>query len=445
MAIRSFDVFNRYGGLVGPDEAISAVVYPRRGIARVRARGDYSSGWPTFLGCRAARAKHLKGVRLPYRCHRTSGEENGATELDDGSEVPEGAAGAGLPADEPPPKSGARWVLGLDDGNAYNVLEALKGRWNRWTHEAKQGVPLAEYFPQAPFMFSSPSVINMYAADLVLADGALDAAMANPRAGAAQLADGRTDLSGPRCLVRRLCDTVHEAVLSTVVEALQPTAGTQQPVGKGRPLSGAPTGSDALLVGLHIRRGDAAMQDECTDCVNGDDPDVKARFERISAQGMEREIGCVNRSLVAIEHALEAAGSPRPVRVFVASDTALGSTKAVAILGAERVLAVTGRAVHSTRELAQAAFAEGAGLKVAADFVALTLADVHLGIGDSSFLGNAAAAGLTEVVRVSQRVASGDVCRALEERELRKIVEAMKTTPGTVEAMAESRTPHVEL
>ena len=36
-------------------------------------------------------------------------------------------------------------------------------------------------------------------------------------------------------------------------------------------------------------------------------------------------------------------------------------------------------------------------VKVAADFLALSIADVHLGLGQSSFLGNAAAAGLSAI------------------------------------------------
>ena len=68
---------------------------------------------------------------------------------------------------------------------------------------------------------------------------------------------------------------------------------------------------------------------------------------------------------------------------------------------------------------------------MAADFIGLALADVHFGIGDSSFLGNAAAAGLSDVMRVSDRVPSGNACRLLKPQELRLLVEAMKPAAAT--------------
>ena len=181
-----------------------------------------------------------------------------------------------------------------------------------------------------------------------------------------------------------------------------------------------------------VRRGDAAMQSECVECVNGDDPDVVAKFERIGLEGLERELACVNRSVNQIEEALHRAlqvadtpGTARRVRVFVASDTEHGVARARAVLGSARVLAISGRAVHSTRDDGEAA------RKVAADFIGLALADVHFGIGDSSFLGNAAAAGLSDVMRVSDRVPSGNACRLLKPQELRLLVEAMKPAAAT--------------
>jgi hypothetical protein len=84
------------------------------------------------------------------------------------------------------------------------------------------------------------------------------------------------------------------------------------------------------------------------------------------------------------------------------------------------VLTISGRAVHSTRDDGEAA------RKVAADFIGLALADVQFGIGDSSFLGNAAAAGLSDVMRVSDRVPSGNACRLLKPQEFRLLAEAMK-------------------
>ena len=484
-------VFNRYGSLIGPDDSISAAVYRMRGAHTLAAATaplssrPSSRGWSNFLACRAARAKLVKSTVPPYRCRRIDGDED-SNERDEGSLGTGAVAGAPASTGEDDvveryaerqangsdqsgsstsastsassnrsnsssrsrsrsssrrrsSRRGSEWVLALEDGNAYEALEILKNRWNRWTHIAKSGAPLADYFPPGPLMFQSPSVINMYAADFVGADGTLDATMRNERATVAELIAGHTDLSGPRCLVRRLSDTVHARVLAEVVEALRPTAATAA--------SGAASASSAVLVGLHVRRGDAAMQSsecmlmasdclphqvrrgdaamqsECVECVNGDDPDVVAKFERIGVEGLERELACVNRSVNQIEAALQLADTPGPARrvhVFVASDTEHGVARARAVLGAARVLTISGRAVHSTRDDGEAA------RKVAADFIGLALADVQFGIGDSSFLGNAAAAGLSDVMRVSDRVPSGNACRLLKPQEFRLLAEAMK-------------------
>ena len=85
------------------------------------------------------------------------------------------------------------------------------------------------------------------------------------------------------------------------------------------------------------------------------------------------------------------------------------------------MLAVEGAAVHSACPRAAANSDEA--LKVAADFLGLAVADVHLGIGDSSFLGNAAAAGLGTVVRAGDRVPSGNVCKRLTAAELEGLVQ----------------------
>ena len=52
-----------------------------------------------------------------------------------------------------------------------------------------------------------------------------------------------------------------------------------------------------------------------------------------------------------------------------------------------------------------------------ADFLALAVADVHFGLGDSSFLGNAAAAGMGVFSRVGDRVGA-PVCKAPTPTEL---------------------------
>ena len=100
----------------------------------------------------------------------------------------------------------------------------------------------------------------------------------------------------------------------------------------------------AVLVGVHVRRGDASMQTECTDCVNADDPDVKSGMQRLPLAALHAQMGCVNASLAAIRRA-----SGKPAYAFVASDTAEGLRVAVETLGAAHVLHVAGDAVHSTR------------------------------------------------------------------------------------------------
>ena len=76
----------------------------------------------------------------------------------------------------------------------------------------------------------------------------------------------------------------------------------------------------------------------------------------------------------------------RRVAVFVASDTEEGTRRARRVLGPRTVLTVGGRAVHWTRTHAAAQEA-----KIAADFLALAVADVLLAIGSSSFSGGAGA------------------------------------------------------
>ena len=99
---------------------------------------------------------------------------------------------------------------------------------------------------------------------------------------------------------------------------------------------------------------------------------------RITLEGLDKELLCVNRSLNAIRAEILSQGlsSTTPVRVYVASDTKHGLTRAQALLGHESIISSEGSAVHSTRMKSM-----GAALKVAVDFLALALADVQFGIG----------------------------------------------------------------
>jgi len=226
-----------------------------------------------------------------------------------------------------------------------------------------------------------------------------------------------------------MVSTASERVLQLAARALRPTAPATSAPGP----QGAWEGS--LLLGLHIRRGDAAMQKECPSCINADEPGVVQHRERVSLASLRESLRCVNATLSALRVSLSAqsGGGVGGVHAFVASDTAEGLAMAREVLGEHSVLAVEGAAVHSTRP--RAAGGSDEALKVAADFLALAAADVHLGIGESTFWGNAAAAGLGTVKRAGDRAV---VCKALTATELE----------GLVRAFARKHAPssgHVEL
>ena len=405
-------VFNKNGALVGPEPRFRSALY--------RSPGAASAGYSSFLLCRAAKDKASAKVLLPYKCKRAdaaSGMDDSRTAAITGGE---GDNGASL----------TRWFPMVDDGDAWAVINTLgKGkppRWNRFTHSAR-AAPLKDYFPPTPIMFGSPSVIAMYLADFILADETVDVVKRNHRIAATDLAAGRTDLSGPSCLLRTMLAAVSKRVLTAVVNALGPTA----------PAPGA-NDEGAILVGVHLRRGDAAMQKECPRCINGEDPDVVDKLERITLDHLRQSLRCVNTSLAAIRDATK-----RRVLAFVASDTAEGMGLATEVLGEANILSVPGAAVHSTRERASSEHEEG--VKVVADFLALALADVHLGLGDSSFLGNAAAAGLGLVKRAGDRVPSGNVCKPLTLEELGLLAEQF-ARPGAHEGSSKHDViSHVEL
>ena len=136
-------VFNRRGSLLGPEQRLRAAVY--------RRPANVAAGYSTFLFCRAAKERLAKSLVLPYRCERASDAAS-----DDGND------------------GGNRWFLRLDDGMPWDPGDLLgKGkpaRWNRFTHEAARS-SIFDYIPKShPVLFSSPSIINMYLADFLLAD-----------------------------------------------------------------------------------------------------------------------------------------------------------------------------------------------------------------------------------------------------------------------------------
>ena len=374
------DVFNHRGALLGPGAMLAARLY--------KPLESLKAGYANLAACRSARESMTTAaaMRALYQCRRVDGGQ------DDGD-------GRGT----------TRWFLTLEDGDAWSVINGLKQQWNRFTHLAKPNGRLKEYFPTGPIMFSSPSVIAMYISDFAKADATIDVKKRNHRASVAQLIDGSNDLAGPSCLLRSMISRAAESVLEALKSALQPMDG-----------------GNALLVGVHVRRGDHSMQSECPSCINSDDPDVVDKQERISTDRLNQQASCVNASLNAIE-----LSTGTRTYAFVASDTVEGLRVLQGALGAHRVLFVPGSAVHSTRS-------EGR-VKVAADFLGLAAADVHFGLGDSSFLGNAAAAGMGRVLRVGDRVASGNVCKPLTTRELEDLRRELAVEGGSMRAV------HVEL
>lgn len=401
------DVFNARGALLGPGPELGARLY--------QPVETLSAGYSTFVACRAAkeRSKLDDGV-LPFKCRRVDGGRE-----DDGD-----GDGRGV----------SRWFLTLDDGNAWAVLngEALKKRWNRFTHAATPA-PLSDYIPRGAAQFTSPSIIAMYMGDFISADPSIDAKKRNHYASVPDLTEGVTDLSGPSCLLRAMTARASERVLKAVVAALHLTA----------PAPGA-NDEGGVLVGVHVRRGDMRMQEECAGCINSDDPDVLGRGERINKATLQKQLGCVNASLDAI-----ATATGRAVYAFVASDTSAALTMAQEALGEARVLHIPGTAYHSTRPEAGGAGGEAVGagavpadVKIAADFLGLSIADVHFGLGDSSFLGNAASAGMGSVMRVGDRVPSKNVCVPLTERDLAALTQAV-AQPGRV--LGGGKVQHVEL
>lgn len=378
-------VFNRGGSLLGPAARAGAALFGP--LADEDGAPDGEDSFATFLACRNAQLMSGRTSKLsfPYQCRRL--------EPDTG------------------PSGGARvhWLPALADGDAWSVIQTAQrhGVWERFKHTA-HAAPLGSFFPRSSFLISSPSVVTMYATDFVLADPDVDASIAtHHRPPASELARGAAEFSGPACLVRSLLSLVAEPVLRIVAAALAPTTPPPGDASQG-----------ALLVGLHLRRGDARMKEECLECVNRDDPDVKSGAERVSKEEMASQLACLNTTLAAARAALG-----HPIRVFVASDTKEGGRLARDALGEEEVLMVPGTAVHSTTGRSRG----GAAEKVAADFLALALADVVVSIGQSSFAGNAAAAGHSLVRGLGGT--TGSSCELFTQDELAVLKRQMATKP----------------
>ena len=298
-------------------------------------------------------------------------------------ESAEGAVGGREAGGSPGGHRSTRTLMAIDDGLADPYIERMRGAtggprmWDRWKHTLlADAPPLSRLFPiSTSVIFNSPSVTAAFLPDFISTATLPSKSI---------LEDGGGEYSGPGCLVRHLSQHTTLAVVRTLLAVLAPTAVAACPDGQHECAS---LRSGALVVGLHLRRGDKAMLAECRECINLDDPDVQeGEKDRIEMKSFIQQLHRVNRTVGMLRLRLQ-----RDVVVFVASDTVLGLSHARALLGENNVVSLSGQAVHSTRTLAGGAVATPDAVKVAGDFLALATSDVLLSVSGSSFSGNAAA------------------------------------------------------
>ena len=274
----------------------------------------------------------------------------------------------------------AQWVPTLDDGDASAFISGpMRAIWDRWTHRVLKPIEAAEFFPnRSAIAFMSPSVTNAFLSDFVGVFSAPDTPFGRK---VQLLARGAGEFNGPSCLVRHLTRRTSKAVLRNLLFILSPTASCPEPGAA----ECADAQSGALLVGLHLRRGDKAMMRECRECVNLEDPDVQqTSSDRIEMSHFEHGLAAVNRTVTHLRTSLR-----REVMVFVASDTVQGLRMARVALGPRTpLITVDGFAVHSTRTLHTST---PDGIKVITDLLAMAVSDVLLAVGQSSFSGLASA------------------------------------------------------
>ena len=99
----------------------------------------------------------------------------------------------------------------------------------------------------------------------------------------------------------------------------------------------------------------------------------------------------------------------------MASDTANALERAKVLFGANgtQVLSTPGHAVHTKATIKS----RESDIKLAADYAAFALADVHLALGQSSLSSNAAQMGLGTI----RRTGWDNVCRLVREEELESL------------------------
>ncbi len=371
------------GGSAGPGGAARAVERPSDGLVG-------GVGYTSARECSIALASQR--LALPWRCNPYAPARLHSAD---------GAA--------------AQWVPALHDGEAENFIKGPASTiWDRWKHRIKRPIEAGELFPnRSAIAFLSPSITNAFLNDFVRGLPLPAPLDAPSRSRVELLARGSGEFNGPNCLVRQLTRRASKAVLRSLLSTLSPTAVASCADDDAAECSGVKGG--ALLVGLHLRRGDKAMMKECRECINLDDPDVQeTSTDRIELGHFLEGLAAVNRTVARLRTAIG-----REVMVFVASDTVQGLHLARAALGAHTpLLTVGGFAVHSTRTLHTAT---PDGVKVITDLLAMAISDVLLAVGQSSFSGLAGAihAG---VRRVGEQAVGGEV--EFEEAEMTALRES---------------------
>ena len=272
-------------------------------------------------------------------------------------------------------------VLGVDDDASHNYFDDNNPLWHRWSHWANASLvdPMRNLFPKTAFGYISHTFLLVFVGDFLRVD---------PRF--ATLTKGANEHQAPHCLTAIVADRPADAVLGLAKQAL------------------APLPEDALLMTLHVRLGDSAMGRENTNIVDMDQEDTKGT-DRIKQKPLERRLQCTAENLAL----LRKRAHPRKVGIFVASDTKSGLSSAKRYF--PDALTIRGLSVHTSRIQGKA---EEVSAKIVSDFFALSLGDVVVSIGSSTFGAMAAAKGLAAV----SRVGGADACGLLNEDEIATIL-----------------------
>lgn len=256
----------------------------------------------------------------------------------------------------PLPHFGDSANLSLPD---YNIeKEEKKGIWKFSKHVYDKGTFRLEEHFSAQRTLIVPGWAESDAMPF-LQDGILDDMRYSRKA--QRLGARLSDYSAPGCILRMLLDNPSDEVRGVVQTTLM----------------GLPR--DALLISIHVRRGDYAMGTECGvgGCVHEREEEAKNGEERVDSEFVQNILKSVKSKLV---DRLRARGTK--VGVFLASDTKEVEKQARSFF--PDLLTVPGVAYHSSKQN----LARTSDLKIAADFVLLSLADICIR-SSSSFGGMA--------------------------------------------------------